>query len=305
MYLAPQHLQLTDRCTDAALSFWMHCSPLPSHGFLDIDIDADAVANGLFRLMTARGILPDGAIFSAPESDDLPPSRSIAEHFDLAEEGIDVFLALPSDTGTTRAGGAGQYHRLFDSPTSRYVTRVQTVPDELAGADEKPVAVAARNLRFAFSGESLDADVILRCARVLRSPAGIYVLDPAFAAPCLQIRASSFLIALLRAVVESLVAARSALLRKPQPAPGFELFQRNAVVRDLNVAITGLTHIFRSGREHPEYAYRALACAAASLSGASPDFDPSSIPPYDHNNSGPAFRAMYELLRQWTANFAA
>src|ERR1017187_1330857 len=76
MYLAPQHLQQTDRCSDAMLAFWMRTSPLPAWGFVELSVDQDALANGAFRISMAQGIFPDGTIFSAPDSDTLQIGRA-------------------------------------------------------------------------------------------------------------------------------------------------------------------------------------------------------------------------------------
>lgn len=305
MYLAPQHLQQTDRCSDAMLAFWMRTSPLPAWGFVELSVDQDALANGAFRISMAQGIFPDGTIFSAPDSDPLPPMMSIAERFEPDQENLEVQIALSRNLAEDARTVGDEFTRMFAGSGGRYVTYDANLKDDLAAADERPVVLAARNIRAVPAGGAAASDVTLDCARVIRNEAGIFRLDPGFAPPSLQIRASETLMQVLRLVVELLVSARAAVLRNNIAAADTERLRRDLLLRDLNVAIASLMHVFRSGHEHPEAAYRELLNAAGMLSLASPSFDPSGLARYDHSRPAEAFRSLAETIRQLAAALTA
>src|SRR5919107_4989691 len=95
MFLTPQHFQAQDQFFADAVQFRFAASQFANWGVTALDIDSEALANGLFRLARASGIMQDGEPFDIPETDDMPPSRSVAEHFPPQAESLDVFLALP------------------------------------------------------------------------------------------------------------------------------------------------------------------------------------------------------------------
>src|ERR1051325_11972600 len=94
MFLTPQHFQTQDQFFADAMQFRFGASQFANWGVVELDIDSEALANGLFRLNRAIGILPDGEPFDIPESDDMPPSRGVAGHFPPSVDSLDVFLAI-------------------------------------------------------------------------------------------------------------------------------------------------------------------------------------------------------------------
>lgn len=147
MYLAPQHLQQTDRCTAAMLAFLMRTSPVPQWGFLELHVDEEALTYGTFKIVSAQGIFPEGIMFSAPDSDLLPPPLALAEYFSPVDESLEIQLSLSS-----RTDGEG---RLLSS--SRYLAHEVEVADELAGADRVQVLLTMANLRVHPAGKQKPA----------------------------------------------------------------------------------------------------------------------------------------------------
>ncbi|HWD00077.1 MAG TPA: type VI secretion system baseplate subunit TssK [Candidatus Sulfopaludibacter sp.] len=291
MYLAPQHLQQTDRSSAARLAFWMEASPLPAWGFLDLTIDEEALAAGSFAINAAQGIFRDGSIFSIPESDPVPRVLALEEWFSPTQDSLEIQIGVSRDT---RGGAAG----------GRYVMEAAPLADEGTG-EEIPVFLAAVNIRVMAKPEANPLDETLDCARVIRGEAGVFRLDATFAPPCLQMAGSATLVRTLRSVVKLLASTRGGLLRNSGASAGAEQLRRDLLLRDLNSELAALLHMFHSGRDHPETVYRSLVQTAATLSLGSPTFDPSAIPEYDHAHPGESLRWLAETIRQLAAGLTA
>jgi len=81
MFLTPQQFQTQDQFFEDALQFRFAASQFANWGVTGLDIDSEALGNGLFRLARCTGIMPDGEPFDMPDTDELPASRSVTEHF--------------------------------------------------------------------------------------------------------------------------------------------------------------------------------------------------------------------------------
>ena len=83
MFLSPQHFQVQDQHFEDLIQFRFGSSNYANYGVTDLQLDAEAVANGIVKITSARGLLFAGwqKAFDMPNSDELPPpvanSRSI------------------------------------------------------------------------------------------------------------------------------------------------------------------------------------------------------------------------------------
>src|ERR1035441_4676025 len=74
MFLTPQQFQTQDQFFEDALQFRFAASQFANWGVTALDIDADALGNGLFRLAKCTGVMPDGEPFDMPDA--LAPARA-------------------------------------------------------------------------------------------------------------------------------------------------------------------------------------------------------------------------------------
>jgi type VI secretion system protein ImpJ len=63
MLLAPQHFQQSDRYVSALTHFWASTVSSAPWGVLDLDIDQNALMQGVFKLRSSRVVFPDGLVF--------------------------------------------------------------------------------------------------------------------------------------------------------------------------------------------------------------------------------------------------
>src|ERR1700733_13332899 len=102
MFLTPQQFQTQDQFFEDALHFRWAASQFANWGVTALDVDSEALGNGIFRLANCVGIMPDGEPFDMPDTDELPVSRSVTEHFPPTRDTLDVFLVIPESRPRAR-----------------------------------------------------------------------------------------------------------------------------------------------------------------------------------------------------------
>jgi type VI secretion system protein ImpJ len=304
MFLTPQHFQTQDQYASDALQFRFNASEFCNWGVTELDVDREAVSNGLVRLSRCRGLLPDGEPFQMPGVEDLPASRALAEHFPETQRYLDVFLALPErrlvgrnvTLAETSNGGAAPAN-------TRYISEARMIPDENAGADEKAVQVARRNFRLLFDGEYRDGYSSIRIAQIARNSAGVPVLNDDFVAPCLDLGSSEFLLRVLRRQIE-ILANKISTLSAGRRQRGKALADFNAsetanfwLLHTVNSYLPELRHIYKVRRGHPEGAWGAMLRLAGALSTFVLDANAVTLPDYDHEDLGRCFGELDGRIR--------
>lgn len=303
MFLTPQHFQTQDQYAQEALQFRFGASNYCNWGVVELDVDRDAVTNGLVRISRGRGIMPDGEPFQMPAVDDLPASRAVAEHFPETQRYLDVFLALPERRLAGRNVTPVESLDATTPATTRYLAETRMVPDENAGLEEKAVQVARCNFRLLFGDEYRDGHTALRIAQITRNSAGTPILNDDFAAPCLDLGSSEYLLRVLRRQIE-ILANKIGTLSAGRRQRGKALADFNAsetanfwLLHTVNSYLPELRHIFKVRRGHPEAAWTAMLRLAGALSTFVLEGDAASLPDYDHDDLGRCFGELDSRIR--------
>ena len=245
------------------------------------------LAGGALAVSEAAGIFPDGLLFDAPGSDPAPPGRSLAGAFDADQESLEVSLTVPRyrEMGINVAP-------IGHSSDARYRAEYAMVRDENTGLAEKPVQVARKNLRLLFEGEPAEGQAVLSVARVKRTPAGLFELDPRHVPPLLEIHASDYLVTIVRRLVE-ILAARSSSLAGTRRQKNQSLADFTAsdianfwLLYSINAHFPVFRHMFETSGGHPESLYSAMLSLAGCLTTFSLKIHPRDLPDYDHDNLG-------------------
>jgi type VI secretion system protein ImpJ len=298
-FLTPQHLQTQDRFIESTFQFRLDALNFRPWGFADLRIRHEALSEGNFAISRAEGIFPDGLAFEIPGSDAAPPPRPLATCFEPEQQSADVYLAIPSErekglnVSITRQGA-----------DTRYLAEVMDVRDENTGTNERPIQIAKRNLRFLLEGESREGCSTLRIARVRRTAAGTFELDPSFVPPLLNIATSDYLLSLLRRLVE-ILASKSSILSGSRRQKSQNLVDFTSadianfwLLYTVNSHFPVLRHIYETRRGHPENAFRLLTSLAGALTTFSTRIQPRDLPGYDHDDLSARFTDLDEKLRE-------
>ncbi len=296
--LNPQHLQIQDRFLENTLRFQLDALSFRPWGFESLRLDQEALAGGQFAITAASGIFPDGLLFDIPNSDSVPPPRTLADAFEPDQETLDVSLAIPNArehglniSGARRDGSA------------RYRAELALVRDENTGLSEKAVQVARKNIRLLLEGESHEGNSTLHVGRIRRTPAGLYQLDPRHVPPLLDIRASDYLVAIVRRLVE-ILSARSSSLAAPRRQKNQSLADFTTadianfwLLYTINSHFPVFRHLFETRGGHPETLFAAMLALAGALTTFSLKIHPRDLPAYDHEDLGACFTDLDEKLR--------
>jgi len=303
MFLTPQHFQTQEQFLADAVHFRFDASHYANWGVTGLSIDAEALANGVFRLNACSGIMPDGEPVDIPETDEAPPSRAVVDHFPPNRDSLEVFLAIPENRPHARNVTVPGPDRTEPART-RYLAETRMVPDDNLGEEEKPVQVARRTFRLLFGDEYRDGFASFRVAQIIRNAAGIPILNPKFVAPCLNLASSDYLNMLLRRQIE-ILATKSSTLSAPRRARGKVLADFSPsetanfwLLHTVNSYLPELKHIWKVRHGHPESAYVAMLRLAGALSTFALEGRPENLPDYDHDDLGRCFTLLDDRIRE-------
>lgn len=295
--LTPQHLQVQDRYLQDLMHFKLSSILFRPWGFHRLEVDREALAGGTFGLSEAGGLFPDGLAFDIPEADQAPPNLSLEDLWDDPDRtSLVVHLAVPEHRAGAHNVASGRGEK-----DTRYFSEVILRRDENTGLAEKPIQVARKNLRLL---EGVEGAGTLPVARVIRSTAGGFELDPQFVPPLLDFTASEHLSSQARRLIEVLAARSSGLAgARRQRGAGLADFGVSDVARfwllyTLNSHLPVFRHLFEVRRGHPGLLFEAMLRLAGALTTFSEDVQPGDLPAYDHQDLGACFRELDALIHQ-------
>jgi type VI secretion system protein ImpJ len=296
--LSPQYLQTQDRFLENTLQFHLETLAFSAWGFRRLQINQEALAAGYVSLAHAEGIFSDGLLFDIPEADQAPAPKPLEGCFEADQKTLDVYLAIPHyrDRGLNVSLAQSK-------ADTRYLTEVAMLRDENSGLSEKPIQMARKNFRILVEGESQQHASVLRIARIERTSAGLYKLDPRFVPPLLDLTASDFLVSILRRLVE-ILAAKSSQLAGTRRQKNLSLADFGAadianfwLLYTINSHFPLLQHLFETRRGHPEVLYETMLSLAGSLTTFSSQIHPRDLPKYEHNELSFCFEDLDEKIR--------
>ena len=296
--LSPQHFQTQDRFLEDLLEFQLSTLAFCPWGFRRLEIDREALAGGTFSLASASGIFPDGLLFDMPESDPAPPPKQLAGAWEQDQETLDVFLAIPE----YRVGGHNVSGVARDRDT-RYRAEELLRRDETTGRSERPIQVARKNFRIILQGESTEGSIVLRVARLRRTPAGEVQLDSRFVPPLIDVAASEYVMSIARRLVEILSARSTALSgtrrQKNQSLADFGIADVASfwLLYTINTHLPAMRHLYETRRGHPAELFESMLALAGALTTFSMAIHPRDLPRYDHDDLAACFTRLDEQLR--------
>lgn len=296
--LTPQHLQIQDRFIESTLQFRTETLSFRPWGFNELQVDQESLATGLLAITKARGLFADGLPFDIPGSDPAPPPKPLEPHFEGRQEAVTAYLAVP----VYREHGLNLSVAGKDADT-RYVAGVETVRDETSQQSEKPVQFARKNFRLLVEGEVSQGTSALSMCKISQTEAGVFQLDPLFVPPLLDISASSYVVSVVRRLVEILSARSSALsgLRR-QKGQNLAEFTSSDIANfwllyTINTHLPLLRHLYESKHGHPEGLFSLMLSLAGALTTFSLQVHPRDLAAYNHDDLGTCFAELDEKLR--------
>jgi type VI secretion system protein ImpJ len=298
MYIGPHHFQAQSRYFEDSSQFVAAALRRDYYGFLGCEVDEEALRNGTLAVVHARGIFPDGLLFKMPEADALPAPRPIADIFPSDRDKLTVYLSISAH----KANGINCALTETAANGTRFTAQTSSVLDEVNGLDEKPLRLGKKNITLALETELNAQAITLPIARLMRSGAGRFVLDPAFIPPSLEMSASPRLMGLAQRLIEILEDKSDTLARSRSANSGKTGYATGEIagfwfLHAVNSGLAPLRHMFYSTHGHPEELYLELARLAGALCTFTLEHHPRAIPAYDHLQPDKCFDTLDKLIR--------
>jgi type VI secretion system protein ImpJ len=297
MLLSPQHLQQWDRYAHHLVRERFRATQAFEWGLTQLEVDREALRNGRMALASARGVLPDGTPFAAPDEDPLPPAHAFEGHFGTKQESLAVYLGLPA----ARMGRPQLGERGAEGHTPRYASESIELADDNTGSNERGIMVAQRNLVLLFPDDPLGDHDVLPIAEVVRTADAGYALRESYIPPCLSVGASEALLRLLRTELEMLITKSSEIGDQRRQRGGVADFSSTdtgnfLLLHTVNAYIPVLSHFVGQRRAHPEQVYLTLATLAGMLCTFAADLHAKDLPPYEHRGLAATFAGLHTTL---------
>lgn len=270
-----------------------------SWGVRRMRIDADALATGILRFLELHVVFPDGEMYCAPGEDELPAPVSLAS---LPAGSPD--MVFHAAIATLRSQGTN-----FVTPEQapdgslRYTQHNLPAPDWFTSASESEVAVLRRCVRMLPHHEPRDHLVSLPVCRIRRSGTEGFEADTRFIPPSASVSASPALQNMLRRLLDALQAKVDALYGfHREPAKHVIEFRSGDIasfwlLHTASAGFAALSHLHHHPALHPERLYERMLELAGALMTFSKSFMLSDLPAYRHEEPGPCFARLEQIIR--------
>jgi type VI secretion system protein ImpJ len=296
MFLKPHHFQQSDLFQDARLAYHLRTLNPFYWGIALLRIDADALENMILRVTACDAVMADGLVISYP-ADARIEERSFQDEFPPAAATLDVYLTVRA---LDSLGGSAE----------RFARETERRGDLLLRDNEVELEFLVPQAQLLFATGPTDERLAglqsLRIARVRRTgrTAPRFELVPGYAPPAISVQAAPVLISTVNEILERLCAASRTFgqfrrERGPE-AVGYGVgdFEQLLARQVLNQYIPALQHALVDESLHPYHIYGLLAELRGALTSYFPEEDPTTFPPYDHDDLGACYGTIAEHIRR-------
>ncbi|MES2742005.1 MAG: type VI secretion system baseplate subunit TssK [Pseudomonadota bacterium] len=298
-FLRPQHFQQQDRYHEHRLRESVRALHPYCWGVEQLHIDADALPNNTLRILVLSLLFPDGELYSAPQDDALPEVIDLSQ-FSQSQQVLTFYAALPLFKHF-----GGNFAKT-DEPnnSARYVQGNQATPDLYTRAASAELTYMKKTVRLVSDAEPRDSYVCLPVLRLRRLSTGGFEADATFVPPSLSVGGAPTLFLQLRRLVDALQAKVSALYgHHREPSKNVIEFRSGDMasfwlLHTASAAYASLSHYFHHPNLHPERLYEQLLGLAGALLTYSKSHSLSDLPPYSHEDPGPAFATLHLIIRE-------
>ncbi|QJE00030.1 type VI secretion system baseplate subunit TssK [Massilia forsythiae] len=299
LLLRPQHFQRQDAYHEHRLHKGVKAANPYAWGVERLQLDRDALADNVLRILDLALRFQDGELVDAPGSDELPPTIDLSQ-LGPAQQSVTYYAALP---------GLKPFNGNFAQPgqptnTVRFLQANQETPDLYTQASAVQVAYLTRTVRLVAEFEPRDAYIHFPLLRLRRAATGGFELDPAFVPPSLSVEAAPPLFQQLRRLLDALQAKVSALYgHHREPSRNVIEFRSGDMssfwlLHTASAAHAALAHHYHHPALHPERLYEQLLAVAGGLLTFSRSWTLADLPPYRHDDPGPAFFKLHQIIRE-------
>jgi type VI secretion system protein ImpJ len=299
LLLRPQHFQQQDEFHEHCLNKGIQAAHPYAWGVERIQVDRDSLANNVLRVLELSVRFQDGELVDAPGLDELPPTVDLGLLLQ-SQQTVTYYAALPA----FKPFGGNFAQPGQATNTARFVQANQETPDLYTQAAPVQLAYLKKTVRLVSEFEPRDSYTHFPLLRLRRAATGGFEMDGAFVPPSLSLAATPILFLQLRRLLDALQAKVGALYgHHREPSRNVVEFRSGDMssfwlLHTASSAYAVLTHHFNNPALHPERLYEALLGVAGGLMTFSKSWTLADLPPYLHNDPGPAFAKLHLIIRE-------
>jgi type VI secretion system protein ImpJ len=299
LLLRPQHFQRQDQYHEQRLHKTIHALQPYAWGMEKLDVDRDALASNVLRILALSLRFQDGEWIDAPACDELPASIDLSQ-LPQGQQEVTYYAALPALKPF--GGNVGQPVQAGNA--TRYMQANQDTPDLYTKAANVQMACLNTSVRLISEFEPRDAYLNFPLLRLRRTGGGGFELDGSFVPPSLSVGTTSVLALQLRRLLDALHAKVSALVGNQREPSRNVIEFRNGdmssfwLLHTASSACATLNHYLQHPGTHPERLYEQLLGVAGGLMTFSKSWSLADLPPYQHADPGPGFARLHGIIRE-------
>lgn len=295
MFLQPQHFQQQDRYIARQLDGRFAATVGWPWGFANLQIDDAALLQGRIAINQARGVFPDGLVFSMPEDEPAPPAFDVPVD---ARDQIVVLAVTLARPGVPESDVEGADQAM---PPRFRALDLEVADSHAASLREAPLQIGRLNLRLMLASDVNDGYATIGVVRVVERRAdGRVVLDSGYVPPMLHVPAQQVLDGYLREIHGMLHQRGEALAaRLIQPGrAGIGEIADFLLLQVINRHEPVFAHLQRLPVVHPQALYETCLALAGELSTFREQRRPLAYPDYRHDDLAGCYRVVMTDLRQ-------
>jgi type VI secretion system protein ImpJ len=299
LLLRPQHFQRQDQYHEQRLHQSIDAVHPYAWGVEQLQVDRDALANNVLRILALSLRFQDGELYDAPGVDELPATIDLGQ-LAQPQQTLTYYAALPGLKPFS--GNFAQPGQL--SNTARFVQSNEEAPDLYTQAAPVQLAYLKKVVRLVADFEPRDSYTCFPLLRLRRASSGGFELDDTFVPPSLTLGAAPVLFLQLRRLLDALQAKVSALYgHHREPSRNVIEFRSGDMssfwlLHTASSAYAALTHYVHHPRMHPERLYEQLLGVAGALMTFSKSWTLADLQPYQHADPGPSFARLHLIIRE-------
>lgn len=301
MLMEPQHFQQQERYLENMIHARTSELGAWNWGLSELEIDNELLAQGKFAIRRAKGVFPDGTVFSMPDNEPLPAPLQLSDH----HQNQMICLAIPLDVP-----GNAWIDLTASSSSSRYRAVDMEVQDRNllpafaeGNTRHAMLQLGALQSRLCLKESSSSAESVLPIAMLgERRPEGGMMLDSKVLPVMIDFRAAGWLYDVTSELL-GLISQRLMMVRLPDAhysGGGMNEVLELMLLQLLSEYHLRLRHLLARPKVHPEQLFQMLLGLLGRLCiiPGSESFHDRHDLRYLHEQPGQSFFALFAALRR-------
>ncbi|MDR2158392.1 MAG: type VI secretion system baseplate subunit TssK [Holosporaceae bacterium] len=288
MLISPHHFQQSNNHIQLLFNAFGASATAFGFGVYDLKIDTSALASGVIRVLSARGIFQDGLYFDFDAVHDNPLEKNLADYFTANGAAIKIYLAVP-----TRREGENE---LAGDMARYYSSEILNVCDENTGENAINIPVLKPRMKLLLANEIDGRYVGFPIFEAEKSVDG-GIVGTNFLPPLISFDEHSKIAEMCREIAQIIRGKASYFSDRKDNYSRTETDESMSRLRLLIQSGLPLEAIVRINGIPPFEVYKCLLWTIANIISINPTQLIPKLPVYDHNDLFKTFDGMLKYAR--------